>query len=213
MSIKLKKSTLAKGFTLFVILSLAVMVGILLWTTDKETWNYTTHFQWVYVPVLVILGIVRWLFDGRAFVTMAKHGSHSTISVLKAAIIRLEGTLVASVVPVLVGTFSMHAYLLHKEKLRLHESVAITVLRAILPVFLFLLNIPILIYMKTDPNGGKFFTEFLKVISLPVVAVIVFFVYTLFYPEKIKGWASKLVRWYGRHKKKHVDRVLLAICT
>lgn len=199
---------LAQGFSLFVVLSLAVMIGILLWTTDHETWHYLSRFQWFFIPLILVLAVLRWFLDGMAFVTMAKHGSESSISIHKAAIIRLEGTLVSSVVPILVGTFSMHAYLLHKQKLRLHESIAITVLRSMLPVFLFLLNIPILFYMRSDPNGGKFFTEFIKTISLPVVGVIVFFIYALFYPEKIKSWASRMVRWYGKHKKKHIDRVV-----
>ena len=208
MSLKIKKSILTKGFLIFIVLSVAVMVGILVWTTDQETWVQLTEFQWIYIPILIGLGVVRWLLDGMAFVTMSKHDSRSPIRVGRAAVIRLEGSLVAAVVPVLVGTFSMHAYLLHKEKMKLSESMAITVLRAILPVFLFLLNIPILFFIKTDPAGGKFFTQFIKVISLPLAVIVVFFVITLFYPHKIKNVASAIVRWWGRIKFIHIERIV-----
>lgn len=208
MGLKIKKSTLTKGFTIFVVLTVGVMVGIMLWTTKQETWAQVMRFQWIFVPVLVGLGIVRWFFDGMGFVTMAKHNSHSSINIGRAAVIRLEGSLIAAVVPILVGTFSMHAYLLHKEKLTVSESVAITALRAILPVFLFLLNIPILFYMKTDPVSGKFFAQFIRIISLPIVVIIVFFILTLFYPHRIKRIASAIVRRWGRIKFINVERIL-----
>ena len=168
-----------------------------------------SQFRWeVFVPVLLIMAVVRWLLDGMAFVTMAKHGSRSSVSLGRATVIRLEGSLVAAVVPVLLGTFSMHAYLLHREKMNVSESVAITVLRAIVPIFIFLFNIPILMFMKADPATGNFFARFIEVISLPVVVIIVFFIITLFYPHKIKELASSLIRWWGRIKFLHIERII-----
>lgn len=208
MGFQVKKSILAKGFAVFIILSVTVMVGIMVWTTDSKTWQQLARFQWIFIPVLLGLGVVRWLLDGMAFVTMAKHDSRSSVGVGRAAAIRLEGSVVAAVVPVLVGTFSMHAYLLHREKMRLSESMAITVLRAILPVFLFLFNIPILFFMKTNPASGKFFAQIIKVISLPLIVIVVFFIITLFYPHKIKNIASSLVRWWGRIKFLHIERIV-----
>lgn len=208
MGISVSKSALTKGFLAFILLSLGIMVGLIVWTTDSNTWSNLAKFHWQIVPLIIILAIVRWYFDGMAFVTMAKHGSVSNISLNRAAIIRLEGTLVASVVPVLVGTFSMHAYLLHKEKMKLSEAMAITILRAILPVLIFLLNIPILMLMKSNPMGDQFFGKLLQAISLPVVVIIVFFVITLFYPHKIKNMASSLVRWWGRIRFIHVEKII-----
>jgi len=208
--LKLKKSTVAKGFIVFVVLSVAVMVGILLWTTDRRTWSYFKEFKLVFIPILLGLGTVRWFLDGMAFVVMAKHTRHSAspLGIGRGAVIRLEGSLIASVVPVLVGTFSMHAYLLHKQKIKLSESAAITVLRAILPVFLFIFNIPILFLIKTDPLREKFFTQFIKVISLPLAAIIVFFIFTLFYPHKIKRAVSILIRWWGKIKIINTEKII-----
>ncbi len=165
-------------------------------------------FRWIFVPVLLGLGIIRWFLDGMAFVTMSRHNSLASVRLVRSAVIRLEGNFVAAIVPVLIGTISMHTYLLHKEKLRLSESMAITTLRVILPVFLFLLNIPILFYMRTDPLSGKFFAQFIKIVSLPVVVIIGFFILTLFYPHQIKRMASAMIRWWGRIKFLHIERIL-----
>ena len=208
MEFAVKKSTLTKGFVLFVVLTVAVLVGILLWTTDRETWSQLAQFRWSFIPLLLAFTLIRWLTDGMVFVSLAKHNSHSSISIGRSIAIRLEGTLIAIVVPILVGTVSMHAYLLHKAKMSISESLAITVLRAILPVFIFLLNIPILLWMRNDPNSSQFFAQFIKLVSLPLVIIIVFFILTLFFPHQIKRAASSLVRWWGRIKFIHVERIL-----
>jgi len=207
MKVKIRKSTLAKGFLIFILLSTATMVGILIWTTDTETWTHLKDFNWSFIPVLLVISAVRWLFDGMAFVSLARHHRKSTIHLGRASIIRLEGSLIANVVPVLLGTFSMHAYLLHKEKIKLSETMAITVLRAILPIFIFLLNIPILIFMKSDPASDTFFAEFVKVVSPAIAIIVMFFIFTLFYPQYIKRIASAIVRGWGRFRFVHVEKM------
>jgi len=207
MDLKVKVSHLTKGLLVFLLLSIGVMIGILIWTTERDTWIQLTRFQWTYIPVILGLGILRWYVDGMAFVTMAKHGSRSSVSPCRAAIIRLEGSLVGSLVPILVGNFSMHAYLLHKEKLKLHESMALTVLRAILPVFLFLINIPILMFIKGEPNSSQFFDALIKAISLPIVGIVIFMVITLFYPSRIKHFGMAVIRLLSHIKIIHKDRL------
>ena len=105
MGLKVKKSTLAKGLIIFIVLTVGVMVGILLWTTENETWSQMMAFEWIFVPVLLGLGIVRWFFDGMAFVTLSRHNFHSSVRLLRSTVIRLEGNFVAAIVPVLVVRF------------------------------------------------------------------------------------------------------------
>jgi len=208
MAVSLGKSIVKRGFLLFVGLSVAAMVGILVWTNDQETWIRLSEFRWSLIPLLLVFSAVRWIFDGMAFISLTKEHRHVQLNMKRAAEIRLEGNLVAAVLPIVVGTFSMHAYLLHKARMNISESLAVSVLRSILPVFIFLLNIPILIAMRNDPISDKFFAQFIKIISLPLIAVIVFFIITLFYPHQIKKAASGIVRWWGRVKIIHIERIL-----
>jgi uncharacterized protein (TIRG00374 family) len=206
MAFRIKASTINKGIIISVLLSVGVMVLIMMLTTKKDTWRQLIDFRWPFIPVIFVLSILRWYADGMAFVVMAKHGSRSSIKPGRAAVIRLEGNLVGSIVPVLIGNFTMNAYLLHKEKLRIHESMALNVLRNILPIFLFIINIPILFLMKSDPDQGRFFHAVIEAISLPIVLIIVAMVITLFYPKRIKHLAMWVIRWCSRikiiHKKK-----------
>ncbi|NQT24750.1 flippase-like domain-containing protein [candidate division KSB1 bacterium] len=211
MGLGIKESHFRKGLILFVLLSVSVMIGIMFWTTETDTWEQLKKFQLIYIPLLFALSILRWYFDGLFFVTLARHGHKSPLSINRAVVIRLEGTVLAAVLPILVGTFSMHAYLLHKEKLKISESMAITVLRSIIPVFLFLLNIPILIFLKEDAESSRFFTQLIKVLSLPIAVILVFFVITLFYPNQIKRLATAIVRWLGRMKFKHSEERIMAL--
>jgi len=215
MGVKISKSMLAKGMLVFIFLSIGAIVAILLFTTDKDTWSDLLEFKLIYIPVLMFLGFIRWVMDGMFFNVMAKHGSKSSVGIWRATGIRLEGNLVASIVPMLVGTFSMHAYLLHKERLSISESFAITVLRSIIPVFLFLINIPILLFIETEAKGNEFlggfaksYHQFLRVFSLPVAISIVFFIITLFFPNQIKNGVSSIMRWWGRIKFIHLERIM-----
>src|SRR4030042_6233316 len=98
MALRIKKTIVLKGVLLSVLLSAGVVVGILIWTTRSETWQQLLNFQWPFMPLLIGFGIIRWYLDGMAFVTMARHGSKSTLGVNRAAAIRLEGNLIAYVV-------------------------------------------------------------------------------------------------------------------
>jgi uncharacterized protein (TIRG00374 family) len=56
--------------------------------------------------------------------------------------------------------------------------------------------------------GSHFFGQLLKAISLPIVLIIIFFIYTLFFPDKIKRVASRMVRWWGKIKFIHTERII-----
>jgi len=208
MNFKLKKSTFVKSILGFLLLSAAVMIGLLLWSTDADTWRSFLHFKWWYMPVLLVLAALRWFLDGMAFVEMAKHGAGSSLKVGRAAVIRLITSMIASIIPILVGTLSVHTYLLKKEKINFSESFAIATLRSIIPVFLFLVNIPIIFLMKGNPFGGEFFTTILEVISVTIVIVVLFFIVTLFYPHKIQNTISRLIHFWGRTKLIQVEKIL-----
>ena len=208
MGLGIRKSVLIKGILIFICLSVAVMVGILVWTTDSETWGHLRVFRLEFIPLILGLAVIRWFIDGMAFVTLAKHGSGIRIKKRRAAVIRLEGNLIADVIPFFVGIFSMHSYLLHKEKLSIGESVTISASRAMIPIFLFLFNIPILFLMRSEPASGKLFVKLIEVVSIPVVVAVFFIVIAIFYPQSIKAFVSKSVRWWGRIKFVHVERIL-----
>ncbi|HHS14298.1 MAG TPA: flippase-like domain-containing protein [bacterium] len=208
MGVRIRKSVLKKGITLFFLLSLAVMVGILLWTTESDTWTLLGRFRPEFIPLLFGLAALRWMVDGMAFVTMVKDHPRKVLTLRRAVEIRLQGSLVANVLPVVLGSFTMHTYLLNKERLNLSESMAMTVLRAVLPVFIFLVNIPILIFLGSDPRQETLFLRLMEVISLPMALIIVFFTYTLFFPHRIKKAASALIRWWGRTRIIHMERVI-----
>ncbi|MCD6116209.1 flippase-like domain-containing protein [bacterium] len=182
----LKSTLFQRGIIIFVALSTMIILGILVFTTEKETWRSIADFKLIYIPVLVFLAILRWFFDGEAFVVLSKYGSRRKLSLKRATVIRLEGFLVSSIIPILVGTLSTHTYLLHKEKIRISESVAIAVLISVLPVFLFLLNVPILIFIRDGSFHHHFFNQLLRTISVPIIAAILLFIVILFYPGILK---------------------------
>lgn len=193
-----KASPFFKSVLVSVLLAAAAMAGLLLWSAGSETPAETVHFRLIFVPVLLFLGTFRWFLDGMAFVAMANGIAARPLRPARAAVIRLITSMVASVIPVLVGSLSVHAYLLHKEKISFSESAAMSVLRSILPVFLFLLNIPLLLMVRSDLVNRELYRSALDVVTISLVAVVIFIVIALFYPHIMEKAMLALSRLWRR---------------
>jgi uncharacterized protein (TIRG00374 family) len=203
-----KASILKKGLVVFTAVSFLAMAGILIWTTKKETWTHFSDFRPIFIPVLLGLSILRWFLDGMTLKCMAGVDSQAALGLRRATVIRLEGNMVANVLPFFLGIFSTHAYLLHKQKMAWSQSTAVSMMRAVMPIFLFLGGIPVLFLMRSDPGSGKFFEKFIQAVSLPVAAVIVAGAVALFFPHWIKKAVSGLLKWGGKIKPLHAVRFL-----
>jgi len=193
-------SGMRRGVLLFITVSVVIFTGILIVTADRGTWQGLLNFRLVYIPVLLALTAVRWLFDGQAFVVLCRYGPGKQLSLARGAAIRLEGTLVSGVVPIVIGAFTTHTYLLYKEGLRISESVAVSVLRSMLPVFMFLVNIPILLAMNQEAVPGTLFRQILTAISIPIVGAILFFVIAILCPQIVHAAGRFLLNIFVRIK-------------
>jgi uncharacterized protein (TIRG00374 family) len=200
MSPGIQKSVLIKGLIVFAVISVAVMIGIMLWTTEPKTWSHFRDFQLIYVPVILGLGALRWILDGMIFTSLTSGRGKVRIGVGRATAIRLEGNLISIILPVFIGMLTMHAYLLHREKMEWGESMAVSTIRAILPVLLFLLVIPIQAMLRLGLNSGSSFEKLIGAISVPVLVAAVVVVLALFFPDRIKKASSGLLHGWEKIK-------------
>ena len=204
-----KSSVLKKGLVVFFVISILAVACILIWTTKKDTWVQVSHFRLIFLPLILGLSVLRWYLDGMTLRCMADPQSPSTLDIGRATVIRLEGNMVANVLPVFLGILSTHAYLLHKEKMSWSESTAVSMMRAVLPVFLFLGTLPVLSFMRLDIHSGKFFQKFIQVVSFPVLAIVVVAAITFFFLREIKTAVSVLFRWSRKVKIIRADKMLV----
>ncbi|MBN2416237.1 flippase-like domain-containing protein [bacterium] len=193
-----KTSPFFRSLLISLLLAAAAMAGVLIWSAAGDTPAGAVTFRLICVPVLLFLGASRWFLDGMAFVVMAEGIAARPLRPARAAVIRLITSMVASVIPVLVGSLSVHAYLLHKEKISFSESAAMSVLRSIIPVFLFLLNIPLLLLIRSDLVNRELYLSALDVVTISLVAVVVFIVIALFYPRVMERAMLALIRLWRR---------------
>ncbi|MBN2201623.1 flippase-like domain-containing protein [bacterium] len=170
------------------------MIGILIWTTEAETWLHLSDFRWWVIPIVFGLASLRWIFDGMVFHALTGHSPGKRVRPLRTAVIRLIGNLISVVVPVFVGVFSAHTYLLKREKLQWGESVAVTIMRAVLPVFLFLFNIPIMLWWRMQGNERTALQTTIEALMIPVIGAVILVAAGLFFPERIHRVVSSVVR-------------------
>ena len=206
-SLGIQKSVLIRSFIVFAVISAAVMIGIMLWTTEPKTWSHFRDFQLIHIPLILGLGTLRWILDGTIFTSLTSGGGGVRVGIGRATVIRLEGNLISIILPVFIGMLTMHAYLLHREKMDWGESMAVSTLRAILPVLLFLLVIPVQALARLGLNSGSSFERFMGAISVPVLAGAVIVVLALFFPDRIKKAASWILRGWKKLKAEQAGKI------
>lgn len=182
-----------RGFLVYSVLSLIALAVIIGLTSERKTWTELFQFDHRYLLPLLAVIFLRWYFDGLSLKTLVNKGSAANISVLKAVEIKLKSTFVSTVMPMLLSSVTVQTYLLYKEKISLSEGFAISSLRAVLPIFLFMLFVPLLFFIGPQVERDKFFVKFVSVASIPIILSLFFFVLALFLPNWIKKIVSSLI--------------------
>ncbi|MCD6166121.1 flippase-like domain-containing protein [bacterium] len=194
-------------FILISLIALGIIIGI---TITKETWTRLNQFSLNYLLIMVISVILRWFFDGLSLRSLINGNSSLKIGLWKATKMRLQCTFVAVILPVVLGSTAFQVYLLHKEKVSTGESVAITSIRAILPILIFVLLVP-LFWTLGFQNGTKpVFVKLIRLASTPLVISLAAFTIAVVFPNWIKKALSgitNLIRKIGWLKFKNLEKV------
>lgn len=185
---------LRRGFLVYFSLSLVAIAVIVGLTAERKTWSNLIGFDFRYL--LLIFGVIflRWYFDGLSLRALVNNNPRAQLGTRRAVEIRLEGVFASATLPVLLGSTAFQTYLLHRERIPVGESAAISSIRAILPIFLFVVGIPGLFLIGFQNEGNQFFVKFIKIAILPILLSLFFFILALFLPGWIKGIAAGVIR-------------------
>ena len=197
-----------KGLYLYIGISLIALVALLVLTSDRQTWKAITRFNPYCLPLLVLATALKWLFDGLSISILVRGGSKVRIGVWRATEMRLQSSFLAIAFPVLLSSTSYQGYLLYRENISPGRSAGITAFRAILPLFLFLLIIPLPFTSYSVIKVNPVFSRIMKGIFLPIALALFFFILALFFPRRIKGFSSWIIEWLPRLKVLKPERVM-----
>ena len=193
-------------FILVSLIALGVIVGV---TVTKETWMRLNQFSLNYLLIMVISVVLRWLFDGLSLRALIHGNPRLKIGFWKATKMRLQCTFVAIVLPVVLGSTAFQVYLLHKEKVSTGESVAITSIRAILPMLIFVLLVPLFCFLGFQDGTKPLFVKLIRLASAPLVMSLAAFTIAIVFPNWIKkafSGTTNLIRKIDWLKFKNLEK-------
>ncbi len=166
-----------------------------------------TRFNLSYLPLLILATAFKWLFDGLSISILVREGSEVRIGVWKATGMRLKSSFLAITFPVLLSSTSYQGYLLYRENISPGRSAGITGFRAILPIFLFLLVLPLPFISYPGFKLNLLFSRILKGVFLPIGLALFFFILTLFFPRRIKSFSSWIIERLPKLKVLRPEKV------
>ena len=191
---KISSKSLIIYIVAFVVISIITLAVILRLTVCEQTWQQLAQFNTNYLILLAIAIILRWIFDGLSLLSLINGNANLKINLWQAIKMRLKCIFVGIAVPVLLGSTAFQVYLLNREKVSLGESTAITSIRAILPILLFVIFVPIFMLSGFQNGFEVFFAKFLKIVSLPIILSLFFFTLAVILPAWIKRMFCLLIK-------------------
>jgi uncharacterized protein (TIRG00374 family) len=196
-----------KGLYLYLGISLIALVALLVWTSDRQTWKAIIRFNPSCLPLLILATALKWIFDGLSISVLVRGGSRVRIGMWRATGMRLQSSFLAVALPIFLSSTSYQGYLLYKENLSPGRSAGISTFRAILPLFIFLLIIPLPFTSYSGIKVNLLFSRIMKGIFLPITLGLFFFILALFFPHWIKGLSSWVIERLRRLKALKPERV------
>ncbi len=196
---------------IFITISLIALAIILKITVREQTWQQLAQFNTNYLILLAIAIILRWIFDGLSLLALTNSNENLKITLWQAIKMRLKSIFVGIAVPVLLGSSAFQVYLLNREKISLGESTAITSIRAILPVLLFVIFVPMFMLSGFQDGFEVFFAKFVQIISVPIILSLFFFTLAVVFPEWIKKMFFSLMNGIKKihlFKIKNIDKAV-----
>jgi len=196
---------------IFFAISIIAFTVILKLTVNEQTWQQSFRFNFIYLIYLTVSIILWWIFDGLSLSALVNGNADLKINLYQAMKMRLKCIFVGIAVPVL-GSTAFQVYLLKREKVSLGESTAITSIRSILPVLLFVIFVPIFMLFGFQNGFEVFFANLLRMVSLPIVLSLFFFTLAVILPEWIKRMFCLLMRAIQKiklFKMKSIDKAVL----
>lgn len=206
---KITSNRLRKYLAIFVIISLVTLAIIVGFTVNEETWLRLRQFRLGYLLIIGISIVLRWLFDGMSLRALVNGNPALKMGIWKATKMRLECTFVSIIMPIMLSSTAFQAYLLYKEKSSFGESVAITSIRAILPIFLFVTLVPLSLMLGFQDGADLFFLKFIRLVSIPLILSLFFFTLAFVFPEWIKrmfSLAAEMIQRIGLLQSRNIEK-------
>ena len=205
-----KSKTIKFSIIISVIFSIAIILLILLLTTDARTFNYlaTTSIQYEFFFMALLLQIFSWFIWGARLKVLSNASDKTvTIGLWESTKIVIANLFLAGITPSMAGGEPIRIYLLNKNGLSVGSATASVLGERVLDAIFILLCVPFAFFV---------FSQYIDVLLIQiglVIGIVVFiigivlFAITVKYPNKTKSFliflSNKISKLFKKKKIKY----------
>ena len=205
-----KSKTIKFSIIISVIFSIAIILLILLLTTDARTFNYlaTTSIQYEFFFMALLLQIFSWFIWGARLKVLSNASDKTvTIGLWESTKIVIANLFLAGITPSMAGGEPVRIYLLNKNGLSIGSATASVLGERVLDAIFILLCVPFAFFV---------FSQYIDVLLIQiglVIGIVVFiigivlFAITVKYPNKTKSFliflSNKISKLFKKKKIKY----------
>lgn len=190
--------TVQKSFSIFVIIVILSITGVLFWSIDASTFAMLKNADPKLLLCAAALVALGWMLDACKFMTLARAAGEklSFKSTLAVVWINYFG---CAITPMQSGGGPFQIYLLYRDGVSVGKSVAITLVRTLQILFLLALVVPF--SLLADPEMLRKYV-YMRWYVCYVVIFIIFCAFLLtvsvIRPQWIKHWVNAILVWIKR---------------
>lgn len=185
-------------------------------TYNSETVEALRKIKLEYILGAVLLHIASYLIWGLRTRTLCKALGHR-IGILKVAEIVISSTFVAGITPSSAGGEFLRVHSLNRNRIPLGRATAIVVGERLLDAIFIFSSLPIAFYIFGDILSDYKFDAVFLTANLLVFVLLVFFVYGVWKPEKVKHvthlLTGKLAPFFGKKTDAAISHLIGQIDT
>ena len=200
-----KQKTVKLSIIISVTLSIAIILAILYFTIDADTFEKlrTVKIRYEFFILAIFLNILYWFLWGTRLKVLANAIDPDVeISFWTSTKIVIANLFLAGITPSMAGGEPVRIYLLNKEGMSIGGSTAAVLGERLIDAFFILLVVPFGFFIYKDKLSSGYLSSGLWIGFIVFILLIILFIFAILKPERVKSFLIYLNKKLNRILKK-----------
>ncbi len=211
-NIKSKRNYIRIGIKLFIVITITVISVIFWHTIDDTSWKELKNINLNYFLMAAVAAGLAWILDGLRIWILSKALGYK-VSLGYCIGVNLANLFVSTVTPFQSGGAPLQIYMLNKKGIPVGKALTIGLVKWLILMVLFSVISTIVFFSKDLFLVDEKVFQFFKNVIIFVLAIVIIFMLSGFFPFFYKKLISRLIIWICKIKflRKYRNKMLRTI--
>lgn len=188
---KLNK-TLKNGLKYSIILSILVIIGLLIFTTNEKTFDSLFKLNLLTLIYALLLNILSWVWASLRYMSLV-NSVEKKLTFIEALQIHLAYYFASGITPTSAGGEPLEIYLLSKKNIKIGQTTAFSLLRYVINTLTFATAAPFILYFYSYLFPNKIVKDLVKYSSILLAVIVSIFLISLYKPKPIRRFIAGIL--------------------